>query len=200
MRIILADSDRDFIDAYSRLLTLAGHEVTTVFDGTQLLGIIGSEKTDLIILNQTLPRVSVIELIQICNRMKIPTIVLSEGSVTSDMLCGSTIGTAYLPFPFLPHELLELTETIIRQRRSNQILQYKDVAIKESDFILCDTIRVTSGEIAVFRALMNHEPMNNKKVGPYITALNHKLMLLHNNLRIKYMINDGYRMVSINNE
>ena len=45
---------------------------------------------------------------------------------------------------------------------------------------------------------MNHQPIDNKRAGPYIAALNHKLEKLQKNVRIRYLMNDGYRLVKMN--
>ena len=52
MNILLADSDRDFLQCYQKLLTMDGHTVTTAFDGAQTLSLLGPEKYDIAILQK----------------------------------------------------------------------------------------------------------------------------------------------------
>ena len=49
MDILLADSNRDLLQCYQKLLMMNGHSVTTVFDGTQVLSLLAPEKYDIAI-------------------------------------------------------------------------------------------------------------------------------------------------------
>ena len=51
MNILLADSHRDLLQSYERLLTMKGHQVTTAFDGTQVVQLTAERRFDLVILS-----------------------------------------------------------------------------------------------------------------------------------------------------
>ncbi|MBR4211967.1 MAG: hypothetical protein IKR84_06240, partial [Oscillibacter sp.] len=58
MRLLLADSDRDMLSAYRRLLQLSGHTAATAFDGVQVLQLLDAASFDLAIVNERLPRIA----------------------------------------------------------------------------------------------------------------------------------------------
>ena len=49
MNILLADSNRDLLQSYQKLLTLDGHTVTTAFDGAQAAALLEPGKYDIAI-------------------------------------------------------------------------------------------------------------------------------------------------------
>ena len=200
MHMLLADPDRDFLEAFQTLLMLNGHTVSTVFDGTQVITKLSHGGCDILILNEDIPRIPARELIRLCRDKQIPVIVLTEQRIHSDMLSDEPLAHAYLPLPFLPQELTDTIERVMAQKKSEESLHFEDAVIEVPSFSLCRTLPVTEGEISVFRALLYRQPMNYRRAGPYMTALNHKLAKLHKNVCIKYLIHDGYRLVKINYE
>ena len=89
MDILLADSNRDLLQCYQKLLTMDGHAVTTAFDGAQVVSLMGTRIFDVAILEEDLPRIELDQLLQALNREKIQVIVLTGGSVTVTALdCG----------------------------------------------------------------------------------------------------------------
>ena len=57
MNVLLADSNRDLLQSYQKLLTMDGHTVTTAFDGTQAVSLLSQQKYDIAILEERLPRI-----------------------------------------------------------------------------------------------------------------------------------------------
>lgn len=200
MKILIADPDRDFLDAFSTLLTLCGHKLTTVFDGTQVITKLTAHRYHIVVLNENIPRIPARDLIKECRTRRIPVIVLSERPVNSGILSSEPLANAYLSLPFLPNELLEMIGRVLAQQQSQEKLLFEEAEIEASDFSMNQQLAVTEGETAVFRSLLRHEPVNQKRAVPYIAALNHKFARLRKNVRIRYLINDGYRLVKLNYE
>lgn len=200
MNILLAEQDRDFLLAYSRLLSGNGHNVISVFDGTQALCKLREEQIDLIIIDERLPRVSADEITRSQNRKKIPVIVILKKKINTGILIRDDLASAYLSLPFLPGELNSLIESINEKCRSQEKLIYEDVSFDISDFLLCGKLRVTNEEIDIFRSLINEKELDNKRAGPYINALNFKLQRLEKKPRIEYILHKGYRLVMIRHE
>lgn len=200
MKLLLADPDRDFLKSYGTLLTLSDHTVTTVFDGTQVMMKLLSQSFDMVILNEWMHRIPTRELIRESRSKGIPVIVLSKQRLHSEMLTAEPLASDYLPLPFLPKDLLEAIDLVRRQRQSTEILRFEDVSIEAGDFTLCGTLPITAGETAIFYVLLQHESISDKRAETYITALNYKLEKLQKNVRIRYLMNDGYRLVKMNYE
>lgn len=201
MNILLAEQDRDFLTAYSRLLGGRGHEVTTVFDGTQALCKLSQESFELVILDEQLPRVPSDEILRLLISKGIPVIVILHRKINTGILTGELSANAYLSLPFLPNELTALIDSINSKRSSGESLVYGDISFELSEFTLCGSLRVTNEEIEIFRSLISEkEPDSSKRAGPYINALNFRLEKLGKKQRIEYIMNKGYRLVMIEHE
>ena len=131
--------------------------------------------------------------------MNIPTVIVSDRKINSAILTHGMIGNAYLQLPFLPYELTSAVRGVIENSNSKEILRYEDTSIDAGSFSLCDTLPVTCDEINVYRSLIKKEPLDFKTYDPYITSLNYKFEKLKKLTRIKYLRNEGYRLVTIKN-
>ena len=201
MRVMLANPDRDFLLAFTRLLEYENDEVTAVFDGTQVITKLASQqKPDIVVLDEGIPRILSREILKQLNENDIPVIMISDRKINSGKLMDNILANAYLSLPFMPGELTELIKSIDSKHKSKEKLEYEDVKFDISGFRLCDEIRVTNEEIDIFRSLVNKGETENKRAVPYINALNRKLRKLRKRPAIKYVINEGYRLVKINNE
>ena len=174
MNILIADPDRDFLMSFKNLFELSDNTVQTVFDGTQVISKLTGEKFDSVILNENIPRINYRDILKILNENNIPVIVLLEKSVNSGMLSEKIIANSYIKLPFLPNELSARLDDIYKKRHSEEILKYSDIVIK---------------------ALSSKSELDIKRAGVYINSLNNKFKKLNKKLRIKYLINEGYRLV-----
>ena len=102
MNILLADSHRDLLQSYERLLTMKGHQVTTAFDGTQVVQLTAERRFDLVILEEHLPRISGDSLLEMLRDANVPVIVMLDRRVTANHLLRPSLPSAYLSLPFLP--------------------------------------------------------------------------------------------------
>lgn len=201
MRVMLANHDRDFLLAFTRLIEYENDEVTAVFDGTQVISKLASQqKPDIVVLDENIPRISSREILKQLNESDIPVIMISDRKINSGKLMDKMLANAYLSLPFMPSELIQLIKSVDSKHRSNEKLEYEDVSFDISVFRLCDEMRVTNEEIDIFRSLVNNSETDNKRAAPYINALNRKFKKLRKRPAIKYVINEGYRLVKNNNE
>ncbi len=201
MRVMLANHDRDFLLAFTRLIEYENDEVTAVFDGTQVISKLASQqKPDIVVLDENIPRISSREILKQLNESDIPVIMISDRKINSGKLMDKMLANAYLSLPFMPSELTTLIKSVDSKHKSKEKLEYEDVSFDISGFRLCDEMRVTNEEIDIFRSLVNNSETDNKRAAPYINALNRKLKKLRKRPTIKYVINEGYRLVKNNNE
>ncbi len=198
MKILIADADRDLLISYKKLLELDSHDVLTVFDGTQTIMQLGNNKFDIVILNRNIPRVDSKQIIKMLNDDNIPVIVLSDKKVTSGVLLDNILANSYLSFPFLPYELDERIKDVVTKISSKDKISLGDIEIDVKSFKSTDGTRFTNEEINILQALKNGEQFDVKQVHSYINSLNNKFERLNKNSRVKYVINEGYRLVTEN--
>ena len=197
MNILLADSNRDLLQCYQKLLGMDGHSVTTVFDGTQVLSLLAPEKYDIAILEEALPRVDLAQLLQALEKDRIPAIVLASGTVTVSTLLGASLPNAYLSFPFLPSDLIQLMEEVMEKARSAETLNFCGAEVDVSGFCFTGTAtRLTNGEIDLLKELKNPRRTAGKRTRIMIQALNEKLKGIGKPARIVYEMEKGYRLVN----
>ena len=197
MNILLADSDRDLLQCYRKLLTMDGHTVTTAFDGAQVVSLLGPEKFDMAILEEDLPRIKLDQLLQALNRDHIPVIVLAGEIVTVKTLLGSALPNAYLSFPFLPADLKQIMGEVAEKTRSEEPLNCCGVDVDVSGFCFTGTAtRLTNGEINLLRELKTPRRAAGKRTRVMIQALNEKLKGIGKPARIIYEMEKGYRLVN----
>lgn len=198
--ILIADPDRDFLSSFRKLLEISGNTVSTVFDGTQAIISINDKKFDMVILNKNIPRIEYSEIIKLLNDKHIPVIVTSDKKIKTDILMNDNLANSYLTFPFLPNELTGLIDDIYEKIISDEKIKYSDMEADISKFTLCGKVRITNEEIDILRKFILGKKIqgDNANISVYINALNNKFEKLGKNLKIRYMINQGYRLVTDN--
>ena len=197
MNILLADSNRDLLQCYQKLLTMDGHAVTTAFDGAQVISLMKREKFDLTIMEETLPRMELAQLLQTLAAEGVPVIVLSDGNVTVKTLLHTQQPSAYLSFPFLPEDLTGLMQAVMEKRQSNETLSFCGVDVDVSGFCFSGTgTKLTNGEIDLLKELTQPRQTAGKRTRVMIQALNEKLKGLGKPARIVYEMKKGYRLVN----
>ncbi len=197
MNILLADSNRDLLQCYQKLLTMDGHTVTTAFDGAQVVSLLGPEEFDMAILEENLPRIELDQLLQSLIKDHIPVIVLADGIVTVKTLLGSTLPNAYLSFPFLPADLEQVMREVAEKTRSSETMNCCGVDVDVSGFCFTGTAtRLTNGEIDLLRELKKPRRAAGKRTRVMIQALNEKLKGIGKPTRIIYEMEKGYRLVN----
>lgn len=69
-----------------------------------------------------------------------------------------------------------------------------DITVK--DFACKEGVRFTCEEINVLKALTKNESFDVRPISSYINSLNNKFERLKKSARIKYIMNEGYRLVN----
>ncbi len=198
MKILLADPDRDFLMSFKKLLELDSHDVTAAFDGTQVINYIANIKFDIVILRRNIPRVSSKQIVKTLNHENIPVIMLIDKKISSAMLIDQILANSYLSFPFLPYELKNLIENIKQKSQSEKHISFCDVEVDVEHFSLSDGTRLTNEEIDILGALSRGQSFEVRRANSYINSLNNKLGKLNKKTHIKYVLNEGYRLVTDN--
>ena len=197
MKILLAASDRDLLEAYERLLCLNGHEVTIAFDGTQVVALLARGPFGLAILEESLPRMEHDALVRLLQGEGIPVLALIRRPLSSGRLLGPCLANAYLAFPFLPCEMTAMVKHLREKADNESVLLCGDVAVEISRFRIAGTQeRLTAGEIDLFAALLAEKPIRRKAARAQIAALNEKFNRQNKRTRIEYVPQKGYRLVT----
>ncbi|MBQ8975016.1 MAG: response regulator transcription factor [Oscillospiraceae bacterium] len=200
MDILLADPDRDILMCYRRILSHDGHDVTTAFDGTQVIGAVAGKKFDLVILSGNIPRVSCRHIVELLNEENIPVIVTLDRALSADMLMDRVLPGGYLEMPFSPQELRLEIDEVSRVSAMRQSIRLSEAVLEPWRFTLPGDIRLTAREADMLRQLCSGLTLCHGEGDAYISALNNKLGALNKSLRIQYKINEGYRLVTGNEQ
>ena len=199
MNVLLADSNRDLLQSYQKLLTMDGHTVTTAFDGTQAVSLLSQQKYDIAILEERLPRIRNEQLLQFLDEKQTPVIVLTDRGATVKALLQSALPNGYLPLPFLPADLTALMGAVMEKVQSKETFSCCGVDVDIAGFRISGTkTRLTNGEIDLLRELEKPRRTASKRTRIMIQALNEKLRGIGKHTRIIYEIEKGYRLVNEN--
>ncbi len=197
MNVLLADSNRDLLQCYQKLLIMDGHAVTAAFDGVQVVSLLGQGKFDIAILEEGLPRIELEQLLRILSGDRVPAVVLADGAVTVKTLLGAPLPNAYLSFPFLPADLKRLMREVTEKARSAETLNCGGAEVDVSGFCFSGTAtRLTNGEINLLKELEHPLRTAGKRTRVMIQALNEKLKAIGKPARIVYEMEKGYRLVN----
>ncbi|MGI9112890.1 MAG: response regulator transcription factor [Gaiellaceae bacterium] len=117
-RILIADDERDIVDAVAYALSADGYEVDTVGDGEAALEAAERESYDMIVLDITMPRLSGTE---VCRRIRmksiVPIVMLTARDAELDLVLGLEVGADdYVTKPFSVAELVGRVHAILRRR------------------------------------------------------------------------------------
>ena len=197
MRLLLADSDRDMLSAYGRLMEMSGHTAATAFDGVQVLQLLDDAPFDLAVVNERLPRIPHERILGDLRRHGVPVIALLDGPLHSNRLCGAELANAYLTFPFFPSELSELARDVWRKARDGATVDCMGVGVDTRGFRFAGTdIRLTAVEMDTLSQLSERDTPLPFEKRVYVHALNRKLERLDApRIRIEYREEKGYRLV-----
>lgn len=199
MNVLLADSNRDFLLCYQKLLAMDGYTVTTAFDGAQAMVLLKQHPFDIVLLEETLPRMELTQLLQTLAAEGIPVIVMANRNVTVKTLLQYRQPNAYLSFPFLPADLTGLIRAVLDKKRSDETLPCGDIGVDLAGFCFSGTeTPLTNGEIDLLRELKASGKTMGKRKRVMIQALNEKMKKLGLKTRIIYEMEKGYRLVNQN--
>ena len=107
-QILVADDDKEIVDAIEIYLKKEGYHILKAYDGEQALKILRDNEIHLIILDIMMPYKDGIETLEEIRKFKtIPVILLSAKSEDYDKIGGLNAGADdYITKPFNPLELI----------------------------------------------------------------------------------------------
>lgn len=198
MRILFAAPDRDLLMTYERLLTIEDHSVTAVFDGAQTVRKLSGHRYDLVVLDRNIPGIDTVNIMKLIKTEHTPVLQLLSRKITPSVLMENNAADSYISFPFLPDEFMRRIKSIAERVGMDKSLTIDGVIINEGDFSSNDGTHFTNEEIDILHAVQNGSVLPISSVSAYINALNNKFAKLGKKTRIKYVMNEGYRLVKEN--
>ena len=147
--ILVVDDEDDVRHCVVWALQNAGYRVLGAPNGVEALGILGTERVDLILADIAMPRMNGYQLynevVQNPDWILIPFVFLTARSLDSDIRYGKELGVDdYLTKPFRPDDLLATVRG--KLRRAQQLTQFRGRStLSERDEGLCaGSLRVDS--------------------------------------------------------
>lgn len=197
MKMLIADADRDFLQSFKSYFEGYEYEVETAFDGTQVIRRSEEFRPGIVILGRDIPRISSGELVRHFSEKKIPVIVLLREEINSELLRISTLPQGYISFPFFPAELLKMVREVEEKAKSDKVIEIEELKVDVKNFMLDEKIPLTNEEINILKIISQKGEISTKRTGAYINSLNNKLTETNSKLRIRYVMKQGYRMVTV---
>ena len=121
-KILVVDDEKSVCDSVKKILTRKGYEVDNSMDAEEAMSKIKQTSYDLVITDMMMPKTSGLELLQLIKDLYPELeVVLITGYATIDTAVKATkLGAAdYLPKPFTPDELTEITKKALERRKIN---------------------------------------------------------------------------------
>ena len=197
MNVLLAHSERDFLQSYQKLLIMEGCGVTTAFDGAQAAAMLERSDFQMAVVEEDLPRIDHANLLKHLEDHGIPVIMLLNRQATIQDFMEKELPNAYLTFPFLPEDLFELIREVSRKTNSEDSFRWDEAEVDVPGFCFAGTdIRLTNGEINLMKNWTDGKQNVGKRTRTMIQALNEKLSRIGRKARIEYETGKGYRLVS----
>lgn len=123
--ILVADDDREIVNAIAILLKKEGYEVKKAYDGMQALDVLAAGSRDgspvrLVIMDVMMPKLDGLSAVmKIRERQNIPIIVLSAKGEETDKVLGLSMGADdYVAKPYNPQELSARVKSHLRRYTS----------------------------------------------------------------------------------
>jgi len=164
--LLVVDDDERLLVLLQRFLSRAGHLVSIAADAEAARARLAGLDFDLLVLDVMLPGQSGVELTAELRRTSdLPILLLTAKGEIRDRIAGLEAGADdYLVKPFEPRELLLRIETILRRVRAQpthpkapETLRFGDFCFDLASLELTrgdgETVHLTSGELALLRAL-----------------------------------------------
>jgi two-component system alkaline phosphatase synthesis response regulator PhoP len=139
-KILIVDDEQDIVELLSYNLGKEGFATLKAYDGEAALGMVHSEKPDLMILDLMLPKMNGLDVCKAIRRnpeiANLPIIMLTAKGEEIDKIIGLEIGADdYITKPFSIKELIARVRTILRRMHDNdnkkgkEEFNYKELVI-----------------------------------------------------------------------
>ena len=195
MRILIASPSRDLLDCYTELLSQNGNEVLSAFDGVQTMDRL-ARRPDAAVIDCNITRIDRRRLVRYANEEMIPSVVLLDRRIDLKLLSENDLPSSFLTYPFLPEELSEAVDAAVETAESGEIIDYQALSVRLKDRTFCGRMKLTVEEISILRFAVRGETTDRVINAVYVNSLNFKLKSLNKKQRIKYITNEGYRLVT----
>ena len=220
MRLLLADDEKDLVDALEAMLKHNNYSVDVVNNGQDALDYLMLDEYDGAILDVMMPQMDGITVVKKLreNKKNTPILLLTAKSEVEDKVNGLDSGADdYLTKPFVTKELLARVRSMTRRQASftSNVLEMGNVTLSKHTFELStekDKVRLSNKEYQMMELLMRN-PGNViqteqflERVWGYdseseinvvwvnISYLRKKLKALDANVQIKATRNVGYTL------
>jgi two-component system alkaline phosphatase synthesis response regulator PhoP len=165
--ILVVEDDPDIANLIAHYLEKAGHEVTRLTSGTQVMGQLRAAPADLVILDLMLPGM---DGLLVCQGMRtdkataaIPIIMLTARGDEADRIAGLELGADdYVTKPFSPKELVARVAARLRRRAggvTTGVVQYGAISIDADRHIVTldgSEVKLTAKEFLLLQYFMQH--------------------------------------------
>jgi len=164
--LLIVEDEKDIIKMLEYNLKKEGFKVLSVRGGEDALGLVNSDRPDLIILDLMLPGMDGLE---VCKTLKgdaktasIPVIMLTAKSQESDKIVGLELGADdYMTKPFSPRELIARIKAVLRRVKDKdklpEVLKIGDLSIDSSRIAVAvknKPVELTSKEFELLKTLI----------------------------------------------
>jgi len=169
-RILVVDDDRDIVRLVRSYLEKAGYQVLTAYDGESALGLLRSEKPQLLILDLMLPDRDgwdVARMVRADSKIAAtPIIMLTARVEDNDKIVGLEIGADdYITKPFNPREVVARVRALLRRTQLQQESQIPQ-RLRVGELVLDlgkrefshnkESINLTPSEFELLKVLMEN--------------------------------------------
>lgn len=220
MRLLLADDEKDLVDALEAMLKHNNYSVDVVNNGQDALDYLMLDEYDGAILDVMMPQMDGITVVKKLreNKKNTPILLLTAKSEVEDKVNGLDSGADdYLTKPFVTKELLARVRSMTRRKVSftSNVLEMGNVTLSKYTFELStekDKVRLSNKEYQMMELLMRN-PGNVIQTEQFlgrvwgydseseinvvwvnISYLRKKLKALDANIHIKATRNVGYSL------
>jgi two-component system alkaline phosphatase synthesis response regulator PhoP len=139
-KILIVDDEQDIVELLSYNLGKEGFSTIKAYDGEAAIGLVRSEKPDLMLLDLMLPKMNGLDVCKAIRRnpqtANLPIIMLTAKGEEIDKIIGLEIGADdYITKPFSVKELIARVRSILRRmqdvekKTGNEEFEYKDMKI-----------------------------------------------------------------------
>jgi DNA-binding response OmpR family regulator len=165
--IVIVEDDPDISDLIAHYLQRAGHDVTRLTSGSEVMGRVRATPPDLVILDLMLPGM---DGLLVCQAMRaesataaIPIIMLTARGDESDRIAGLELGADdYVTKPFSAKELVARVAARLRRHGASPtagILKYHSIAIDADRHLVTfdgAEVKLTAKEFLLLQYLVQH--------------------------------------------
>lgn len=120
-KILVVDDERSVCDSVKKILVRKGYEVDNSLDADEALNKMKETSYDLVITDLMMPKTNGIELLQIIKEHypELEVILITGYASIDTAIKATKLGAAdYLPKPFTPNELTEITKKALERRHT----------------------------------------------------------------------------------